>query len=93
MLSENIDIIISEGVKKGVEKAMEKAVQKGLEQGLEQGEKRGNAAMFKALVAIRFGSVPDHIVAQIDTASADQLLKWGERLFVASTLEDVFRQN
>ncbi len=85
MLSENIDIIISEGVKKGVEK--------GLEQGLEQGEKRGNAAMFKALVAIRFGNVPDHIVAQIDTASVDQLLKWGERLFVASTLEDVFRLN
>lgn len=89
MLSENIDIMISEGMKKGVTQGLAQ----GLEQGLEQGEKRGNAAMFKAMLAIRFGSIPDHIVAQIDAASADQLRKWGERLFVASNLDAVFRLN
>jgi hypothetical protein len=85
MLSENIDIMIAESAKK--------ARVQGFEQGREQGREQGNAAMFKTMVTIRFGSVPDHIAAQIDAASADQLREWGERLFVASNLEVVFGLN
>lgn len=59
-------------------------------EGEKKGVQQGNAAMFKAMVAIRFGSVPEHFVAQIDVASADQLLKWGEKLFSASNIEVVF---
>jgi Putative transposase, YhgA-like len=77
MLSENIDIMIAESAKKA------------RVQGLEQ----GNADMFKTMVTIRFGSVPEHIAAQIDAASPDQLAEWGKRLFILNDIEAVFSPN
>ena len=63
------------------------------EQGREQREKRANAAMLKTMVTVRFDSIPEHIAAQIDAVSADQLLEWGKRLFVASSLDEAFGLN
>ncbi len=85
MLSENIDIMIAESSKK--------ARVQGFEQGLEQGEKRANADTCKTMVTIRFGSVPDHIAAQIDAASAAQLREWNKRLFIENNIEAVFGSN
>ncbi len=61
--------------------------------GREQGVKLGNAAMFKAMVAIRFGPLPETIAARIDAASESQLLKWGEQMFVSASLDAVFNNN
>ena len=81
MLSENIDIMIS------------KSAKEALAQGEEIGEKRANADTCKTMVTIRFGSVPDHIAAQIDAASAAQLREWKNRLFIETNIEAVFDSN
>ena len=105
MLSENIDIMIAESAKKALAQGFEQGLEQGFEQGfiqgfiqgfkqgLEQGEKRANAATCKTMVTMRFGSIPDHIAAQIDAASADQVAEWNKRLFVASNLDEVFGLN
>ncbi len=38
----------------------------------------------------RFGPLPDATRARLESATADQLLEWGERVLMANRLADVF---
>lgn len=93
MLSENIDIMLAESARKAMAQGEELGEKRGEARGEERGKKLGNATMFKTMIVVRFGSVPEHITAKIDAASTDQLLEWGKRLFVASSLDAVFDLN
>ena len=71
-----------EGFKKGLEQ--------GLEQGLETGLQKGEAALLTRQLQRRFHHLPNDYLTQIEQADADTLLLWGERIFDAATLEEVF---
>ena len=60
---------------------------------LESWQKGGQDAMMqvlKAMVANRFGPIPDWALAKIDSAASAQLAQWCVQLLSVSTLEDLF---
>jgi hypothetical protein len=61
------------------------AEEKGLQQGLQTGEAR----LLLRLVEQRFGPPSPEQRARIEAADADRLLRWGERVLAAPTLEDL----
>jgi hypothetical protein len=42
------------------------------------------------MLRLKFGELPDEVVARVETASEDDLDRWTDRLLVAETLEAVF---
>ncbi len=62
------------------------------EEGMQQGMQRGEARVLTALLKLRFGQVPAHISQRIDTADADTLLRWSERVLNALTIDDVLSE-
>lgn len=94
MLCENIDITIANEVEKCIKMdATQEAELLRCKQSFEQSDKKGHTDVFKAAVIGGFGNIPDHIEAQIDAASFDQLVEWSKQLFATRNLEAVFGAN
>ncbi|MBO4970423.1 MAG: Rpn family recombination-promoting nuclease/putative transposase [Pseudomonas sp.] len=65
--------------------------QKGLERGIEKGIEKGEAMLLQRLLARRFGTLSNDVVAKIAAASSRQLELWGDRVLDAPSLDDVFQ--
>lgn len=78
-----IDLWRQEGLTKGL--------QQGREQGLQQGREQGQRELLLRLLRRRFGRLPRKVLAQIKAADALALERWGDRLFDARTLDELFR--
>jgi hypothetical protein len=72
-------------------RAWEEGLEKGLEQGVKKGIRQGEAQMLLRQLTLRFGVLPQSAHAQVESADADTLLRWSERVLTASTLDEVFR--
>ena len=72
--------------------AMTGFAQRFIEQGIEQGLQRGEARVLTALLRLRFGDLPTAVQQRIETADADTLLHWSERVLIAQTLDDALDQ-
>lgn len=68
----------------------EEAQAKGIQQGLQQGVQQGIERVLGALLASRFGALPEWAAARLHSASAEVLERWSVRVLDASSLEDVF---
>jgi hypothetical protein len=65
------------------------AQQEGEEKGEMKGEKKGRSGMLRLMLTHRFGNLPKWAIAQLESADAETLEKWGLRLLDADKLEDV----
>jgi hypothetical protein len=74
-------------IAQGLEQGLEQGIEKGVERGIRQGE----AQMLLRQLTLRFGVLPQSAHAQVQSADADTLLRWSERVLTASTLDEVFR--
>jgi len=72
------------------QKWMEEGELRGLEKGREEGRKQGEASIFNRLLQLKFKEIPSQFQAKIDEADADTLLRWGERILSAQTLDEIF---
>ena len=63
---------------------------KGLAEGQAKGRAEEAARLLKRLLARKFGPVPDHLRARVDTAPLEQLEAWSDQIIDATTLDDVF---
>jgi hypothetical protein len=63
----------------------------GIEKGRQEGRQEGEAALLLRLLELRFGPLSETSRAQVRAADAETLLRWGERILTAATLEDVFK--
>ncbi|MBI5498512.1 MAG: Rpn family recombination-promoting nuclease/putative transposase [Deltaproteobacteria bacterium] len=79
------EVIMTEG-----ERLIEQGRQRGLQQGLHQGLQQGLRQVLVKLLRIRFGELPHHVVQRVESASADELDRWTERVVAADHLEAVF---
>ena len=62
-----------------------------LEQGIEQGEIRGRRAAVRQLLQLRFGTLSENIIAQIDAIQTlAQLEDLFDKIFEAETIDDIF---
>jgi predicted transposase/invertase (TIGR01784 family) len=75
-----------EGLTEGRGQGLEQGLQQGREQGLEQGERR----VLQRQLTRRFGELPGWAAERVETASAEQLEAWADRILVAGTLGEVF---
>lgn len=57
---------------------------------LNEGAQRGIERMLRALLAKRFGALPEWAQARLRAADTDTLERWSPRLLDAASLEDVF---
>jgi hypothetical protein len=58
-------------------------------EGLQEGLKQGEARILLRQLSIRFGTLPPEIREKIETADAETLLQWSERILDAESLDDV----
>lgn len=63
----------------------ERFIQQGVQQGVQQGEAR----ILLRQIAQRFGAIPDNTRQVIETADAETLLQWSDRILTARTLDEV----
>jgi len=74
------------------ERFTRKGLEQGREQGMQQGMQQGEAAVLMRLLERRFG--PEAAEAwreRVETADAETLLVWSDRILTASTPEELFR--
>lgn len=60
------------------------------QEGLEEGQKKGEVTMLIRLLELRFGPLDEAARAKLDSADAETLPRWGERVLTAPTLAEVF---
>ena len=77
-----------EGRQEGRDEGLQQGRDEGLQQGLQQGLQRGEARILTALLRLRFGDLPAACRERIETADADTLLRWSERVLTAAGLDD-----
>ncbi|MCA1792037.1 MAG: DUF4351 domain-containing protein [Thioalkalivibrio sp.] len=73
------------------ERFIAQGLEQGLEKGVERGIRQGEAQMLLRQLSLRFGNLPDSVQARVESADADTLLQWSERILTATTLDEVFR--
>ncbi len=67
----------------------ERFIQQGVQQGIQQGVQQGEARILLRQIAQRFGAIPDNTRQVIETADAETLLQWSDRILTARTLDEV----
>jgi flagellar biosynthesis/type III secretory pathway protein FliH len=71
------------------EEGMQRGMMKGMQKGMQQGMQQGEAKVLIRQLTKRFGELPEEISRKIETADADTLLQWSERVLTAKTLDEV----
>ncbi len=63
--------------------------QQGLEEGRREGPQEGEAALLLRLLEQRFGALDEDRLRRLRAADPETLLRWGERLFTAKSLDEL----
>lgn len=58
--------------------------------GMQQGEVSGRAKMLLKLLVLKFGELPEGLVARVEEADLETLDCWAERVLTADSLHDIF---
>ena len=66
--------------------------QRILAEGRRQGRREGEAEVLLRLLRVRFGPLPEDVMARLNAADAETLLRWSERILSAPTLDAVFAE-
>ncbi len=73
-----IDELLSQGI-----------YDQGRKAGLEQGLQSQRALLIRQLTR-RFGTLPEEVAARVTRADTEDIARWGDRIFDAASLDDVF---
>ncbi|GAB4564688.1 MAG: hypothetical protein Tsb0020_15090 [Haliangiales bacterium] len=60
------------------------------DKGYEEGQAHGERGILLRLLEHRFGPLPASVAHRVSEASADELMRWSERVLDAESLDDVF---
>ena len=63
--------------------------QEGHQEGRQEGRQEGEAMIVLRLITLKFGTPRDAVRQRIESADADTLLEWSERILTAQTIDDV----
>jgi len=74
-----------------VDEWTEEWLRQGEARGVARRRQEGEATLLQRLLERRFGALDETVRLRIAEADADTLLRWGERIFQASSAEDVVR--
>jgi flagellar biosynthesis/type III secretory pathway protein FliH len=77
-------------IERGKRQGIQQGIQQGIEQGIEKGELRGQANVLIRQLSKRFGPLSTEASQRLQTATAEQLELWADRILDATTLAAVF---
>ena len=80
-----------EGEQKGRQEGEQKGRQEGRQEGEQKGRQEGKQSLLQKLLTKRFGPLPEAVLEQIRSASTEQIDTWADRVFDATSLDEVFR--
>ena len=63
--------------------------EEGLTRGREEGREQGRRSMLLKMLRLRFGEIPDGVVARVGAACLDEIDSWAERVLTAASAEEV----
>jgi hypothetical protein len=66
-------------------------IQQGVQQGVQQGIQQGEYQFLVRILKRKFSLIPETYYQKMISADSDTLLKWGERVLEAKTVEEVFK--
>ena len=75
------------------ERFIQQGIQQGRREGKQEGKQEGEATMLLRLLHLKFGDVPESVRRQIETADAQTLLAWSDRVLAATRIEQVIGEN
>ena len=64
---------------------------KYVEEGRKEGHKEGRSELLTRQLGVKFGELPDWALQRLRAAGDADIERWAERVLVAATLDDVFR--
>jgi len=82
--------MLAERVKEWTREWEEEGRQKGRQEGERKGERKGSARLLLHLLQMKFGELDEQTLSRVNSADAEQLLIWSERILDADSLEEVF---
>jgi flagellar biosynthesis/type III secretory pathway protein FliH len=77
------------GASEAYERIKDEGRQEGRREGLQEGVAEGERRILLRQLEVRFGSLPEQIVARVQGADATQLERWAERVMHAASPEEV----
>ncbi len=87
---QEVNTMLAERVMEWTEQWKEQGLQQGLQRGIQRGLQQGEAALLARLAERRFGPLPASARERIEGADAETLLRWGENLLAAQSLDEIF---
>lgn len=88
---EEVETMLAENIDRWNRELLEKGRKEGRREGRKEGRKEGEARLVLRLLRLKFGPLKPSIEKRVRSADADLLLKWGERVLTAESLDDVFK--
>lgn len=79
----------NEALMTAAEKLIRRGHQEGREEGHKEGREEGQRDVLIKQLSLRFGVLPEHVLARIRNASEAQRDRWTERVLTAPTLDTV----
>lgn len=80
------------GIERGIQQGMAQGIQTGIQRGIQQGLIEGEFKFLMRQLQRKFGTVPAVYLARLQQADAETLLKWGEKILEAKTLQEMFEE-
>jgi predicted transposase YdaD len=84
---EEVETMLAESIDRWNREIREEARQEGRQEGRQE----EGARMLLRQLRLKFGPLEPEIEARVRTADVDRLQEWGERIVIAGTLQDIFR--
>ena len=88
---QEVQSMLAERVIEWTEEWKRQGVEKGRQEGLKEGLQKGEATLLLRMLELRFGPLSESSRTQVRAADADTLLRWGERVLTATTVDEVFK--
>ncbi len=70
--------------------AKEEGLKEGRQEGLNEGRQKGQAELFLQMLALKFGELPEWILAKVKSASTDHIATYLKRCMNQSSLDEIF---
>ena len=78
------------GLRRGLEQGRKEGLQEGSRIGRQEGRQEGEATVLLRLIELKFGRRDAAVRKRVETADADTLLRWSERILTAARLDELF---
>ncbi|WP_006746156.1 RpnC/YadD family protein [Thioalkalivibrio paradoxus] len=72
-----------------IQQGLEQGLKQGLEKGRQEGIGLGEARALMRQLTLKFGPLPEAVRTRVESADADTLLLWSDRVLGAETLDEV----